>query len=84
MKYIKTFNESKEITKVTFVKQPKKAGAKTETYNVLKRGTIIGQVKWVSRVRGYSFSPTADCDTEIKEFIKDLMKKRREEKKKSK
>ena len=35
MKYIKTFNESKEITKVTFVKQPKKAGAKTETYNVL-------------------------------------------------
>lgn len=83
MKYIKTFNES-VASKITFIKQPKKKGAKTDVYNVLKGGNIIGQVKWVSRVRGYSFSPTKDCDTEIKEFIKDLMKKRREEKKKSK
>ena len=83
MKYIKTFNES-VASKIIFKKQPKKKGAKTDVYNVIKSGTIIGQVKWVSRVRGYSFSPTSDCDTEIKEFIKDLMKKRREEKKKSK
>jgi hypothetical protein len=31
-------------------------------------------------MRGYAFLPTPDCNDEIKEFIKDLMKKRREEK----
>jgi hypothetical protein len=33
-------------------------------------------------MRGYAFLPTPDCDVKIKEFVKDLMKKRREEKKK--
>jgi len=28
-------------------------------------------------MRGYSFLPTIDCDNEIKEFVKDLMVKRR-------
>ena len=48
------------------------------TYN--KDGNVIGQIKWYSRMRGYGFLPTPDCNDEIKEFIKDLMKKRREEK----
>lgn len=76
--------ESLLVEGVNFNKQPKKATAKTDVYNVSKGGKVIGQVKWVSRVRGYSFSPTKDCEDEIKEFIKDLMKKRRDEKKKSK
>ena len=32
-------------------------------------------------MRGYAFVPTTDCDNEIKEFVKELMKKRREDKK---
>ena len=75
------FCESKSNLK--FTKQPKKKGAKTETYNVSKSGTTIGQIKWSSRMRGYAFLPTPDCDSEIKEFVKDLMAKRRSEKKKS-
>lgn len=63
-----------------FTKQSKKKGAKTETYNVSKDGNVIGQVKWSSRMRGYAFQPTTDSSDEIKEFIKDLMKKRKEEK----
>jgi hypothetical protein len=31
-------------------------------------------------MRGYAFLPTKDCDNEIKEFVKELMKKRKEEK----
>jgi hypothetical protein len=31
-------------------------------------------------MRGYAFLPSTDCDNEIKEFVKELMKKRREEK----
>lgn len=63
-----------------FTKQPKKKGAKTDTFNVSKGGNTIGRVKWSSRMRGYAFLPTDDCDTEIKDFVKDLMRKRREEK----
>jgi hypothetical protein len=46
---------------------------------VSKSGTIIGQVK-NSRMRGYAFLPTADSETEIKSFVKELMDKRREDK----
>ena len=60
--------------------QAKKKGAKTETYNVSKDGNVIGQIKWSSRMRGYAFLPTNDISDEIKDFVKDLMKKRREEK----
>lgn len=63
-----------------FTKKEKKKGAKTDTYDVSKSGTVIGQIKWSSRMRGYAFLPTTDCDTEIKEFVKELMRKRREEK----
>lgn len=65
---------------IKFVKQPKKKGAKTDTFNVNKNDTIIGQIKWSSRMRGYAFLPTPDCDPKIKEFVKELMRKRREDK----
>lgn len=72
----------KEVSKLKFNKQPRKKGAKTDVYNVVKNGSAIGQVKWSSRLRGYGFLPTPDCDSEIKEFIKELMRVRREENKK--
>ena len=74
------FEAKKEVSNLKFTLQPKKKGAKTDTYNVNKDGNVIGQIKWYSRMRGYGFLPTPDCNDEIKEFIKDLMKKRREEK----
>ena len=74
------FETKKEVSNLKFTLQPKKKGAKTDTYNVNKDGQVIGQIKWYSRMRGYGFLPTPDCNDEIKEFIKDLMKKRREEK----
>jgi hypothetical protein len=80
MKYLKTYILFESKSNLKFTKQPKKKGAKTETYNVNKDGNLIGQIKWSSRMRGYSFLPTTDSSYEIKEFIKDLMKKRREEK----
>lgn len=84
MKYIKTYKvfESKktESSKLKFKLQPKKKGSKTDTYNVIKDGTVLGQIKWYSRIRGYGFLPANDCNDEIKEFIKELMKKRREDK----
>ena len=73
-------SKSEPTSKLKFTKQPKKKGAKTDTYNVSKGGYVIGQVKWSSRMRGYAFLPTQDCDAEIKEFVKELMRKRREEK----
>lgn len=76
-------NETAKVG-VKFIKQDKKVGAKTEVYNVNKNGVIIGQVKWSSRMRGYGFLPTSDCDVEVKEFIKDVMAKRRADKKKEK
>ena len=80
MKYIKSFILFESVSNLKFVKQTKKKGAKTDIYNVFKGGNIIGQVKWSSRMRGYAFLPTSDCDVQVKEFIKDLMKKRREDK----
>jgi len=74
----------KEVSKLKFNKQPRKKGAKTDVYNVVKSGNTIGQIKWSSRLRGYGFLPTPDCDSEIKEFVKELMRVRREENKKNK
>jgi len=81
MEYLKSYKVFEEKSNLKFTKKEKKKGAKTDTYDVTKSGTVIGQVKWSSRMRGYAFLPTTDCDNEIKEFVKDLMKKRREEKK---
>ena len=80
LKSYKLFETKKETSKVKFTLQPKKKGAKTDTYNVSKDGNVIGQIKWYSRMRGYSFLPTNDVSDEIKDFVKDLMKKRREDK----
>ncbi len=80
MKYLKTYILFESKSNLKFTKQPKKKGAKTETYNVSKDGNVIGQIKWSSRMRGYAFLPTTDSSDEIKEFIKDLMTKRRLEK----
>ena len=83
MKHLKIFNlfeSKKESSKVNFTLLPKKKGAKTDIYNVTKDGNIIGQIKWYSRLRGYAFLPTNDCNDEIKDFIKNIMKKRRDEK----
>ena len=80
MKYLKSYILFESKSNLKFTKQPKKKGAKTEPYNVSKDGNVIGQVKWSSRMRGYAFLPTTDSSDEIKEFIKDLMKKRKEEK----
>lgn len=77
MKYLKTYILFESKSNLKFTKQPKKKGAKTEIYNVSKDGNIIGQIKWSSRMRGYAFLPTTDSSDEIKEFIKDLMTKRR-------
>lgn len=76
MKYLKSyriFESKKETPKIKFALQPKKKGAKTDIYNVIKDGNVIGQIKWYSRMRGYAFLPTSDCNDEIKEFIKGLM-----------
>ena len=82
MIHLKSYKLFESKSDLKFTKQPKKKGAKTETYNVVKDGNVIGQIKWSSRMRGYSFLPTTDSSNEIKEFIKDLMSKRREEKSK--
>ena len=78
MKHIKTYQifES-ESSSLKFTKQTKKKGAKTDTYNVSKGGNVVGQIKWSSRMRGYAFLPTTDSSDEIKEFIKELMLKRK-------
>jgi len=65
-----------------FTKKSKKKGAKTEVYDVIRNKTLLGQVKWSSRVMGYAFTPTKDCEKEVKDFIKDLMAERRKNKKK--
>ena len=82
MKHLIEYKIFESKSNIKFVKKDKKKDAKTDTYDVIKSGTVIGQVKWSSRQRGYSFLPTSDCDNEIKEFVKDLMKKRLEDKKK--
>jgi len=72
---IQTFDMFNENIK--FNKVPKKKGSKTDKFNVIKDGIIIGQIKWSSRIRGYSFLPTDDCDDKIKAFIKNLMNDRK-------
>ena len=67
---------------VEFKKKPKKKGAKTDVYDIINNDVLVGQVKWSSRVMGYAFTPTKDCEKEVKEFVKELMAKRRAEKKK--
>jgi hypothetical protein len=76
--------ESKTTPKLKFNKQPRKKGAKTDVYNVVKNGTTIGQVKWYSRLRGYGFLPPSGDESEVKEFVKEISRLRREEKKKNK
>jgi len=78
---IKSYKIFESNSDLRFVKKPTKKGAKTEIYDVIKSGNIIGQVKWYSRMRGYAFLPTNDSDLQIKNFVKDLMVKRREMKK---
>ena len=83
MKYLlewKVFEAKGKQVELEFKPQPKKKGAKTGTWNVVKSGEVVGQIKWSSRMRGYAFLPTADISDEIKEFISDLIKKRRLEK----
>lgn len=80
MEYLKSYKLFENKSNLKFTKKEKKKGTKTDTYDVSKSGTVIGQIKWSSRMRGYAFLPTTDCDNEIKEFLKELMRKRREEK----
>lgn len=80
MEYLKSYKVFEEKSNLKFTKKEKKKVAKTDTYDVSKSGTVIGQIRWSSRMRGYAFLPTKDCDNEIKEFVKELMKKRKEEK----
>lgn len=70
--------------KLEFKKREKKADAKTDTFDVIKDDTEIGQVKWWSRVRGYGFVPPKEDEPVVKDFVADLMAKRRAEKKKAK
>lgn len=77
MNYIDTYKLFEAKSNIKFTIQPKKKGAKTDTYNVSKGGTIIGTVRWSSRMRGYAFLPTKDCEPEIKQFVKDIMAERR-------
>ena len=81
MEYLKSYKIFESESNLKFIKKEKKKGAKTDTYDVSKSGIVIGQIKWSSRMRGYSFLPTSD-DNEINEFVKELMRKRREENKK--
>lgn len=80
MKYLKTYKIFESKSSLKFVKQPTKKDAKTETYNVVKDDEVIGQIKWSSRMRGYSFLPEKQHDDEIKTFIKNLMCKRKNSK----
>lgn len=80
MKWLKTYKIFESKSSLKFVEQPTKKGAKTETYNVIKNGEVIGQIKWSSKMRGYAFLPEKEHDVEIKNFIKDLMSKRKKSK----
>ena len=80
MRYLKEYRLFEAASSVRFVKKESKKGAKTETYDVVKSGEVIGQVKWSSRIRGYAFLPEKEHEDEIKDFIKDLMSKRKKAK----
>lgn len=77
MKYLITYNIFESKSSIKFIKKKSKKGAKTEIYDVVKSGDVIGQIKWSSRLRGYAFLPEKEHDEEIKTFIKDLMSKRK-------
>jgi len=77
MKYLETYKIFESKSSIKFVKKPTKKGAKTEIYDVVKSSEVIGQIRWSSRMRGYAFLPEKDHDGEIKNFIKDLMSKRK-------
>ena len=80
MRHIKTFQifEKAEIeSAIKFIKKPSKKEAKTETYDVVKSGEVIGQIRWSSRIRAYAFLPEKEHDEEVKTFIKELMSKRK-------
>jgi len=80
MEYLQSYNVFEDNnSNLRFIKKEKKKGAKTDTYDVSKSGVVIGQIRWSSRMRGYAFLPTKDCDSEIKEFVRELMRKRRED-----
>jgi len=80
MKYLTEYRLFEAVSSIRFVKKESKKGAKTETYDVVKSGEVIGQVKWSSRMRGYAFLPEKEHEDEIKDFIKGLMSKRKKEK----
>ena len=80
MKYLKTYQLFESKSSIKFLKKESKKGAKTETYDVVKSGEVLGQIRWASRMRGYAFLPEKDHDDEIKTFIKDLMSKRKAKK----
>ena len=77
MKYLQSYKLFESKSDIKFIKKEKKKGAKTDTYDVSKSGTIIGQIKWSSHMRGYAFLPTSDVSLDIKEYISNLMKKRK-------
>ena len=77
MEYLKSFKVFENKSNLKFTKKEKKKGAKTDTYDVSKSGIVIGQIKWSSRMRGYAFLPTSDVSLDIKEYISNLMKKRK-------
>lgn len=80
MKYLTEYRLFESASSIRFVKKESKKGAKTETYDVVKSGEVIGQVKWSSRMRGYAFLPEKEHEGEIKDFIKGLMSKRKKAK----
>jgi hypothetical protein len=80
MKYLQTYQLFESKSNIKFVKKESKKGAKTETYDVVKSGEVIGQIRWSSRMRGYAFLPEKEHDGKIKDFIKDLMSKRKKAK----
>lgn len=80
MKYIDSFDVFESKSNIRFNKKLRKAKAKTDIYDVIKDNKIIGQIKWSSRIRGYSFLPSEDCSVPIKAFIKKLMTDRNKSK----
>lgn len=75
------FNLFESTQGLKFIKQPKKESAKTDTYKVIFQDNEVGLIKWSSRMRGYAFLPLPSCEADVKNFIKDLMNKRRKVKK---
>ena len=80
MRYLQCYALFESRPSIRFLKKPSKKGTKTETYDVVKSGEVIGQVRWSSRMRGYAFLPEKEHDEEIKGFIKDLMAERKSKK----